>query len=60
MANGPQDGRPGGTNVLMLLILLIVVGGALFWAWRASPPDAPTPSSTAAPATVPGGQTPAR
>jgi len=55
MAETPQ-GRPGGSNVLMLLILLLVIGGALFWAWQESPPDAPTPSATSAPATVPGGQ----
>jgi hypothetical protein len=39
----------------MLLILLLVIGGALFWAWQDSPPDTPSPSGTAAPATVPGG-----
>jgi hypothetical protein len=56
MAGEPPERRTGGTNVLMLLILLLVIGGALAWAWQASPPDAPTPSGTAAPATVPGGQ----
>ena len=55
MAGIPPERRSGGTNVLMLLILLLVVGGALFWAWQDSPPDTPTPSGTAAPATVPGG-----
>jgi hypothetical protein len=39
----------------MLLILLLVIGGALAWAWQDSPPDTPAPSGTAAPATVPGG-----
>lgn len=55
MAQRPRDRRSAGTNVLMLLILLVVIGGALFWAWQDSPPDAPAPSGTAAPATVPGG-----
>lgn len=55
MAGTPRDRRSAGTNVLMLLILLLVIGGALFWAWQDSPPDTPSPSGTAAPATVPGG-----
>ena len=42
----------------MLLILLLLVGGGLFWAFTESPPDAPQPSSTAAPATVPSGAAP--
>ena len=42
-------------NVLMLLILLVVIGGTLIWAFSESPPDAPTPSATSTPATVPGG-----
>ncbi len=37
----------------MLLILLLLVGGGLFWAFSESPPDAPQPSSTALPETVP-------
>ncbi len=60
MASRPPGGRAPGTNILMLLILLVVIGGALFWAWRDSPPDTPTPSGTSAPATVPGGAPPAR
>jgi hypothetical protein len=50
--------RSRGANVLMLLILLVLVGGGLFWAFRARPPDAPHPSATAAPATVPNGEAP--
>ena len=42
----------------MLLILLLLVGGGLFWAFTESPPDAPQPSSTAMPATVPQGAAP--
>ena len=42
----------------MLLILLVLVGGALIWAFSESPPDSPHPSGTAAPATVPQGQSP--
>jgi hypothetical protein len=46
--------------MLMLLILLVLVGGGLFWAFSESPPDAPQPTGTAAPATVPQGQAPTR
>lgn len=60
MAGKPPGGRASGTNVLMLLILLVVIGGVLFWAWQESPPDTPAPSGTSAPATVPGGTPPAR
>ena len=42
----------------MLLILLLLVGGGLFWAFTESPPDAPQPSSTSSPATVPSGAPP--
>ena len=51
--------RPGGSNVLMLLILLLILGVALFWAWRESPPSAPDPTAISAPAT-PAGTPPAR
>jgi hypothetical protein len=54
----PGWGRSRGANVLMLLILLVLVGGALFWAFSESPPDAPAPSATAAPPTVPSGAAP--
>jgi uncharacterized membrane protein AbrB (regulator of aidB expression) len=60
MATKPPGQGSGGTSVLMLLILLVVIGGIAFWAWRESPADTPTPSGTAAPATVPGGAAPAR
>lgn len=50
--------RSRGANVLMLLILLVLVGGALIWAFSESPPDAPDPSGTAAPPTVPQGAAP--
>jgi hypothetical protein len=55
MAERPPDGRGPGSNILMLLILLLIIGAALFWAWRDSPPDAPDPSGTAAPSTLPAG-----
>jgi hypothetical protein len=42
----------------MLLILLLLVGGSLVWAFSESPPDAPQPSATALPATVPEGEAP--
>ncbi len=50
--------RSRGANVLMLLILLVLVGGGLLWAFSESPPDAPQPSGTAAPPTVPQGAPP--
>ncbi len=54
----PQVRRSRGANALMLLILLVLVGGALIWAFNESPPDTPSPSGTAAPATVPNGEAP--
>ncbi len=39
----------------MLLILLVVIASALAWAFLRNPPDTPSASGTAAPATVPGG-----
>jgi hypothetical protein len=43
----------------MLLILVVVIGGALFWGWQDSPPDTPTPAAASAPTSVPGGSPPA-
>lgn len=51
--------RPGGGSaVLMLLLLLIVVGLLVAWAMVRNPPDtpSPSPSATAAPATLPPAQ----
>ena len=56
----PGTARSKGANALMLLILLLLVGGGLIWAFMESPPDAPQPSATAAPATVPEGEAPAQ
>ncbi|MDB5697626.1 MAG: hypothetical protein JWN69_430 [Alphaproteobacteria bacterium] len=50
--------RPsGGSALLMLLLLLLVVGALVAWAMVRNPPDVPRPSATAAPATLPPGQT---
>jgi len=49
----PSQRKSRGANVLMLLILLVLVGGGLVWAFSESPPDTPLPSATGAPATVP-------
>ena len=54
----PPNGRSGGANILMLLILLVLVGGLAAWAWLRNPPDAPAPSGTAAQSGVPGGAAP--
>ncbi len=51
----PPDPRGRGQNIVMLLILLALIGGLVAWAWQRNPPDTPSPSSTAAPAAVPGG-----
>lgn len=49
--------RPGGGSaVLMLLLLLIVVGLLVAWAMVRNPPDTPSPSATAGPATLPPAQ----
>jgi len=53
----PEYRRSRGANILMLLILLVLVGGGLLWAFSESPPDAPQPAGTAAPPTLPGGDT---
>ncbi len=56
MANDvPPDPRGRGTNILMLLVLLLVIAATLSWAFLRNPPDTPSASGTAAPATVPGG-----
>jgi hypothetical protein len=51
----PPDPRGRGSNIFMLLILLLVVAGALAWAYLRNPPDTPSASGTAAPTTMPGG-----
>jgi hypothetical protein len=49
--------RPdGGSAVLMLLLLLVVVALLVAWAMVRNPPDTPSPSATAAPATLPPAQ----
>lgn len=54
----PPNRKPGGSNLLMLLILLVLIAGLAAWAWRRNPPDTPSPTATAAPATVPEGAAP--
>lgn len=51
----PPDPRGRGSNMLMLLILLVLIAALLVWAFLRNPPDTPSASGTAAPATVPGG-----
>jgi hypothetical protein len=54
MANDtPPDPRGRGSNILMLLILLIVLAGALVWGFLRNPPDAPDPTKTGSPAGIP-------
>lgn len=49
--------RPGGGSaLLMLLLLLVVVGLLVAWVMMRNPPDTPSPSATAAPATLPPAQ----
>gem|GEM_PF-4652741 len=55
----PDPGRRGrGTNVLMLLVLLLLIGGTLGWAFLRNPPGTAPASATGAPATVPQGEAP--
>ncbi|TMJ15574.1 MAG: hypothetical protein E6G94_06800 [Alphaproteobacteria bacterium] len=60
MAPSEPPRRPtGGTGVLLILILLIAVAGLAFAAWTGSADDAPNPSATGVPQTLPaGGATP--
>ena len=52
-----EPGRPdGGSAVLLLLLLLVVIGLLVVWAMMRNPPDTPSPSATAAPATLPPAQ----
>jgi hypothetical protein len=52
--------RGRGTNVLMLLVLLLLIGGTLGWAFLKNPPGTAPASATGAPATMPQGETPPR
>jgi hypothetical protein len=52
-----EPGRPdGGSAVLLLLLLLVVIGLLVVGAMMRNPPDTPSPSATAAPATLPPAQ----
>jgi hypothetical protein len=56
MANKiPPDPRGRGASMFMLLLLLLLIAALVAWAFLRNPPDTPSPSGTAAPATVPGG-----
>jgi hypothetical protein len=40
----------------MLIALLLLIAGLVFWAYQRNPPDTPSPAGTAMPDTVPGGR----
>jgi hypothetical protein len=53
--NNPANPRrpSGGTSLLMLLVLAIVVAGLLIWAYARSDPGQPNPAGTANPKVLP-------
>ncbi len=51
----PPNPRARGMNVLMLLILLILIGGAAAWGFLENPSQAPAPSAGPGAASLPGG-----
>ncbi|MDB5720796.1 MAG: hypothetical protein JWP15_1414 [Alphaproteobacteria bacterium] len=53
MASEPPNRPTGGTGILLILILLVVVGALVFWGWSRHSPSAPNPTATALPKTVP-------
>jgi hypothetical protein len=51
---GEPEGRYGrGMSIFLILVLLLLIAGLVIWAWRESPPDAPSAPATAIPQTVP-------
>jgi hypothetical protein len=51
----PPDPRGRGTNLAMLLALVILVAGLVGWAYQRNPPSEPSAAGTVLPDAVPGG-----
>lgn len=49
----PPDPRARGLNIFMLLVLFLLIGGLVGWAFLRNPPDTPQPSATAQPEVLP-------
>lgn len=49
----PGGGR--GMNIVMLLVLVLLIGGLVFWAYQRNPPTTPSRAGTATPEAMPGG-----
>ena len=57
MADPERPFKPGGGRpMLMLLVLALVVGVLVAWAFLRNPPGTPDPTASAAPPTRPAGQ----
>ncbi len=52
----PNPGGGRGSNIVMLLVLVVLIAGLVLWAYQRNPPDTPSPSGTATPDAVPGGE----
>lgn len=53
----PPNPEPsgGGTAILFLLALAVILGGLLIWGFLHANPGRPSPTGTAKPATMPAG-----
>jgi hypothetical protein len=60
MATRPPSTPGGGRGIFLLVVLLIVVGALIFWAWSTHPPGTAHPAATGVPPTAPAKALPAR
>lgn len=58
MDRQPPRRPTGGTGILLLLMLGLVVGLLAFIGWRSTATQAPNPTATANPKVLPAGQAP--
>jgi len=49
----PPRKPTGGTAILLILVLLLLIGALAIWGWSSAPPATPTPFATANPAVLP-------
>jgi hypothetical protein len=53
MASEPPSGSNGGSAILLLAILAVIVAGLLFWGWSTHSTRRPAPAATGIPRTIP-------